>query len=332
MTIKERISNMATEIKFNPSLGAAVATQGTATEEKPLGLQEKQVAPLLGGENVKVSSGAMTDLEKLVARLKSESEATRTSVTQMRLAAVVTALDMAGVRLSQEQSAAFETVAEQEGVKASLEAEMAELCEKYGIGPTDTATMVMDAMIRSLEQAVERAVQDGKDHNEAVAKAKERLEREQAELDRLENAEEKDEAAIATAREAVSAAQGAYDAATAVAAGDKKAIADAQSALAKAEADASRIAVVEAGIADASAKINEAMAIIGNEKMGEIATVLGKTADGVKTSETRISDAEREKEEKKEIALNPFNAIREALEKIDDAILRTIDENRQLKV
>lgn len=323
---------MTTEIKFNPSLGAAVATQGTATEEKPLVLQEKQVAPLLGGENVKVSSGAMTDLEKLVARLRSESDATRIGVTQMRLAAVMTALDMAGVRLSQEQSAAFATITEQEGVVASLEAELAELYAQYGIGPNDNAAMMMDAMIRSLEQAVERAVQEGKDHNEAVAKAKEQLEREQSELDRLENAEEKDEAAIAAAREAVSTAQGAYDAATAVAAGDKKAIADAQSALAKAEADATRITAVKAGMADASAKIDEAMAIVGKEKMGEIAVALGKAAEGVEASETRTSDAEREKEDKKEVALNPFNAIRESLEKIDDAILRTIDENRQLKV
>ncbi len=323
---------MTTEIKFTPSLSAAVAAQGTATEEKPLVLQEKQVAPLLGGENVKVSSGAMTDLEKLVARLKSESEAARTNVTQMRLAAVMTALDMAGVRLSQEQSAAFATIAEQEGVVASLEAELAGFRAEYGIGPKDNASMMMDAMIKSLEQAVERAVQEGKDHNEAVAKAKEQLEREQAELDRLENAEVKDEAAIAAAREAVSAAQGSYDAATAVAAGDKKAISDAQSALAKARKDASRISAVEAGIAEASAKINEAMAVVGNEKMGEISAALGKTAEGAEPSETRTSAAEREKEEKKEVALNPFNAIREALEKIDDAILRTIDENRQLKV
>ena len=87
---------MTTEIKFNPSLSAAVAAQGAGANEQPSILQEKQVAPLLGGENVRVLSGAMTDLEKLVARLKSEDDATRTSVAQMRLTAVITALDTAG--------------------------------------------------------------------------------------------------------------------------------------------------------------------------------------------------------------------------------------------
>ena len=322
---------MTTEIKFNPSLGAAVAAQGSAASEQPSVRQGKQVASLLGGENVKVSSAAMTDLEKLVARLKSEDDKTRASVAQMRLAAVMSALDAANVRLSQEQTAAFATLAEQEGRKASLEAELAGLCATYGIGAGDDAGAVMDAKIRSLEQAVERAIQDGKDHNEAVAKAKEQLAREQAKLDRLERAETKDDAAIAAAREAVAAAQGAYDAAAAVAAGDAKAIADAQSALAKAKADAARIPVVQAGIADASAKIDEAMAIIGGDKMGEIAAALGKAAEGVEAPDARTSDADREKEEEKEMAFDPLNAIRAALDKIDAAILRTIDENQMLK-
>ncbi|MBR1587758.1 MAG: hypothetical protein IJ658_05485 [Kiritimatiellae bacterium] len=322
---------MATEIKFNPSLGAAVATQGASTEEKPLGLQEKQVAPLLGGENVKVSSGSMTDLEKLVARLKNEDDETRAGVAHMRFTAVMTALDVANVRLSQEQSAALATLAEQEDAKASLEAELAALHAEYGIGPGDNASAVMDARIKSLEQAVERAIKDGKDHNEAVAKARERLEREQAKLDRLENSDTKDEAAIAAAREAVKAAQGACDAAAALAAGDAKAIADAQSALAKAKADAARISAVQAGVAGASAKIKEAMAVIGSDKMNEIAAALCSVAEGAEAPEPRTSNAEREKDEAKEIAFDLLKSIRESLQKIDDAILRTIDENQQLK-
>ena len=64
---------MATEIQFGPSLNAAVATQGAAPEESnPFVQQQKQPAPILGVENVRVTSGAVSDLEKLVARLKSE--------------------------------------------------------------------------------------------------------------------------------------------------------------------------------------------------------------------------------------------------------------------
>ena len=307
---------MTTEIKFNPSLAAAVAAQGTAAEEKPLVQQEKHLAPILGGDNVRVKSGAMTDLEKLVARIKSEDDQTRTNLTRMRLAAVMTALDTASVRLTQEQATAFADLTEQQATLGTLEAELAQLYAAYGIGAGDDASAVMEAKIKFLEQAVERAIQEGKDHNEAVAKAKEQLAREQAELDKLENAEVKDEAAIAAAQEAVANAQGAYDAATAVAAGDAKAISDAQSALAKAKTDAARIPTAQAGIGEATAKI---------------AAALGKVAEGAEQPEARTSEAEREKEEEKKIAFDPLNAIRDALDKIDAAILQTIDENLMLK-
>ena len=164
---------MTTEIKFNPSLAAAVAAQGTAAEEKPLVQQEKHLAPILGGDNVRVKSGAMTDLEKLVARIKSEDDQTRTNLTRMRLAAVMTALDTASVRLTQEQATAFADLTEQQATLGTLEAELAQLYAAYGIGAGDDASAVMEAKIKSLEQAVERAIQEGKDHNEAVAKAKE---------------------------------------------------------------------------------------------------------------------------------------------------------------
>ena len=94
---------MTTEIKFNPSLSAAVATQGTAAEENPFVQQENQVAPLLGGENVKVSSGAVTDLEKLVARLKNENQNTQMSVAQRRISILQTVLDSMAGQVSEAQ-------------------------------------------------------------------------------------------------------------------------------------------------------------------------------------------------------------------------------------
>ena len=322
---------MNAEIKFNPSLSAAVAAQGTAANEQPNVSQEKQVTPLLGGENVKISSGAMSDLEKLVAQLKTKSEDARNSVTQLRFSAVMSALDAANVRLTDGQAEAFAAIAEQERIKASLETELSTICSNYGISSKDSASVVMDMVISSLEQAVERAVQEGKDHNETVAKTKEKLEIEQAKLDRLENAEKKDEAAIAAAKEAVSEAQGAYDEATAVAAGDAKAIADAQSALKQAKDNAGKVAELQAGIAAASEAISKAAEVIGSEKLNEIAVALSKTAEGADISDARVSNAEREKEAAKEIAFDPLNVIRESLDKIDEAILRTIDENQQLK-
>ena len=322
---------MTTEIKFNPSLAAAVAAQGAAAGEQAPVLTEKQVAPILGGDNVRVKSGAMTDLEKLVARLKSEDDETRASVTQMRLAAVMSALETANVTLTQAQSAAFADLTGQQAAQAALENELAEIYAAYGIGAGDNASTVMDMQIKTLEQAVARAVQEGKDHNAAVAKAKEQLAREQEKLDRLENAKVKDEKAIAAAREAVAAAQGTYDAAAAGAAGDAKAISDAQSALDKAKTDAARIPVIQSGLEGASAKIASDMAILGTDKMREIADALGKVAEGADAADEHVSEAERKKDEEKEIAFDPLNAIREALDKIDAAILQAIEENQMLK-
>ena len=74
------------------------------------------------------------------------------------------------------------------------------------------------------------------------------------------------------------------------------------------------------------------MSVVGSNQMSAIAVALGQAADGAEAVETRTSNAEREKEEAKAVAFDPLNVIHEALQKIDEAILRTIDENQQLKV
>ena len=266
---------MATEIQFGPSLNAAVAAQGTAPEENNPFVQQQQPAPILGGENVRVTSGAVSDLEKIVARLKSEDDETRSSLTKMRLSAVGAALDAANVRLSAEQAAALEDMLGQEAERADLKAELANIYAEYGITSDATASAVMDAKIKSLEQAIERAVQEGKDHNESVEKEKERLEQE----------------------------------------------------LAKAKAAAARIPVIQSGIAGATAKITADIALLGPGKLNEIAGALEKVAEGAAAPEERMSEAERKEEEEKEIAFDPLNAIRAALDKIDEAIMQTIEEN-----
>ena len=52
----------------------ASQTTAAATQNDAPALQEAKLAPVLGGENVKVTSGAMSDLEKLVAQLKNETD------------------------------------------------------------------------------------------------------------------------------------------------------------------------------------------------------------------------------------------------------------------
>ena len=267
---------MTTEIKFNPSLTAAVAAQGAAAGEQAPVQTEKQVAPLLGGENVKVTSVSTSFLEKLVARLKNESENTQAGVAQKRLMAVMCALDTANVRVTQEKAAALEKLTEAQVKKDELEATQAELYAAYGIGPGDNASVVMDMKIKALEEAVERAVQEGKDHNEAVEKAKEKLER--------------------------------------------------------ARADKAKMESCKSGIADAAAKISEAMEIIGAATMKEIAEALSTVAEDAGSPEVATRPAEEEKEEKKEVALDFANAISKALDKIEEALLSRIEENRVVQV
>ena len=151
------------------------------------------------------------------------------------------------------------------------------------IADHDSGTMTPDEIKRNLptleeralEQAIARAVQDGKDHNETMKKEKERLEQE----------------------------------------------------LAKAQAAAARIPVIQSGIAGATAKITEDIKILGPGKLNEIAVALEKVAEGAVAPDERTSEAEREKEEEKEIAFDPLKAICAALDKIDEAILQTIEEN-----
>ena len=140
---------MATEIQFGPSLNAAVAAQGAAPEESnPFVQQKKQPAPILGGENVRVTSGAVSDLEKIVARLKSEDDETRTSLTKMRLSAVGAALDAANVRLTAEQAAALDDMVLAESERTALEEELAQIYDRYGITDDASAKAIMDAKIK----------------------------------------------------------------------------------------------------------------------------------------------------------------------------------------
>jgi hypothetical protein len=99
----------------------------------------------------------------------------------------------------------------------------------------------------------------------------------------------------------------------------------------KAKTDAARIPVIQSGLEGASAKIASDMAILGTDKMREIADALGKVAEGADAADEHVSEAERKKDEEKEIAFDPLNAIREALDKIDAAILQAIEENQMLK-
>lgn len=277
------------------NLSAAVASTASA---RPLAaLEQPQAAavsqtPVLAGKSLTVSN-ALSDIEKLVAKIETESADARESVAKMRINAVLTLLEGMNVNLTAEQSEAFAQILELGEQSNVLEGELAELYTKYGITDTTLSSVIMDAKIKSLERAVERAVQEGKDHLENVEKAKELRESDQ----------------------------------------ESEKVTELKAQLETAKADKARIADLESKISSISAQIDEATAAIGEKALANIAAALEAKAntDDVTFDEKPKSTAELEKDALKEVETNPLKAIREALERQDEVVLDTIGENRELK-
>ena len=134
----------------------------------------KTTAPILGGQSVKVTDGAMTDLEKLVARLKNESETTRQSVAQRRISILSTVLDSMADKITAAERENILKIEELNGEKGELEKELAALKNDQ---------TVIQALIDSLDKQIEQAVKDGADHREQVEKLKAQRAEQQAKLD-----------------------------------------------------------------------------------------------------------------------------------------------------
>ena len=164
----------------------ATQTTATATQNDAPATQEAKTTPILGGKNVTVVSGAMTDLEKLVATLKNETGDTKMSVTQRRISVLTTVLDSMKDRITQAERESLIKIEELNGEKSEFETKLADLLNDK----TSTKGRIaeLDVKIAELESAVERAVQEGADHREGVEKLKEQREREQAKLDRIDTA------------------------------------------------------------------------------------------------------------------------------------------------
>ena len=164
----------------------ATQTAATATQNDAPATQEAKTTPILGGKNVTVVSGAMTDLEKLVATLKNETGDTKMSVTQRRISVLTTVLDSMKDRITQAERENLIKIEELNGEKLEAETSLAGLQnDKTSIkGRIDA----LDVKIAELESAVERAVQEGEDHRAQVEKLKTLRAEEQKKLDRIDTA------------------------------------------------------------------------------------------------------------------------------------------------
>ena len=176
---------MALELNIN-KLGsnATVADSALATDNFGVN-KEKATGPILRGESLTVTSAAMSDLEKLVARLKNESAETRQSVAQRRISIMQTVLDSLNSQITEADKNALVEIEE-------LSAEQAELEQNVASLTSDKASVqnridILDTQIKALEDQIEQAVQDGKDHREQVEKLKQLRKAEEAKLQNIEN-------------------------------------------------------------------------------------------------------------------------------------------------
>ena len=175
---------MAIELNINKA--ATTVAGDTKLAENQGAAQGTKLGAVLGGENVKVTSGAMTDLEKLVAQLKNENENTKMAVSQRRISILQTVLDSMAGRITKAQKDAILEIETLNIEKAVLEQQLSGLNSDKVDAQGRIA--LLDEQIDALEKQIEQAVEDGADHREQVAELKKQREEEQAKLDQIEGA------------------------------------------------------------------------------------------------------------------------------------------------
>lgn len=125
--------------------------------------QGKALAALLGGKSLTVTDGSMTDLEALVAKLKSDSERTRFLMLMTSLTSIGQSLNAAQKSALESGLALAEKLSELEGdLKGYTDDE----------AKTKAEMAILEAKIDQLQKLIDQAVEDGKEHNELVAEQK----------------------------------------------------------------------------------------------------------------------------------------------------------------
>ena len=265
---------MAIEINVNK---AATTVDMSVAQENAPAAQSAKETPILGGKSLTVTNVATTDLEKLVAQLKNESETTRQNVAQRRVALLQTVLDSMADRVTEAEKTNLLEIEKLNGQKGELEKELAGL--KGDKKATEGRITALDIEIERLEKQIEQAVEDGRDHRERVAELKAQRAKEQEKLDRIDGA----------------------------------------------------IKSVTAKIADVDVKISECTKAIASTTLSEVSAALRAAAGEEKLEpEKPESDSDRKKAAAKEAAADIGRIISESLDKIDEQIMRKIDETREL--
>ena len=141
------------------------ASYQTQTQDAASGaVAAKALASLFGsGSSVAVTSGATTDLEALIEKLRSENERAKFSVLLTSLSAIGQSLTDAQKRTLEQGLALSEKL---DALTQSLDGYSQTLAKDKA----DAA--ILQAKIDSLQKQIDQAVADGKEHNELVAEQK----------------------------------------------------------------------------------------------------------------------------------------------------------------
>ena len=301
---------------IDPNIASTLATRtGQAEQAQPAA---EAAAPILSGQSVTVTSAAASDLEKLVAQLKNENDDRAASMAKRRLASLLDVYTARHGELSARQTRVLQEIAANNDSIAGLTEELKKVLAD--LAAAEGRSTVMQSKIESLERAVAQAVEDGKAHREAIAKLKAQIAADadnedlKARLAKEEKALENSEKALSKARTDLAGAQAA---AGAIAAEIRSLAASAD----KLKAD---IAGLKSANAALAAKIDP-------QTISGLLAAFEEEASAAPAGRN-TSAAEEEKAERKAIANDPANILREAMDRMDEAILRTIDENRDKTV
>ena len=267
---------------------------------------------ILEGKALTVSLAPANDLDKLVAKVKGESDDARLATARRRIAIVLTVLSALNVKISESQK---NNLAQIEALQSQLD-ELADLLSgKEGTLSADEArAAALEAQIESIKKAVANAIKEGEEHRKQVAELKKTRAADDAELKAAEERLAKSEAALAAAQTNLKKAQ--------------TSLASAKQAI---EADKKGIADVKAQIEGLEKKVAECVAAVGDTTLAALAAGLRVEAPEVDPGD-HATNAEREKEEAKATANDPLRAIRAALDRMDADIRKTIEDNRTLLV
>lgn len=303
----------------NPFIPPVTSNQAGESQKAQAG-GAQQLPPLLGGLSVTVTVAPHTDLEKLVARLKNEHENTKSDVAQRRLASVLEIYSERYGDLTTKQTQALEDITANNAAIDEKTKELAEVEAALEKGEGDAK--VLQTEIESLQRAIAQAIEDGKTHRENVAKLKEQLSHDQ-DNEQLKAELKKEEDAVKAADDARDKAQG-----------DLTLVQEKAVALSlKIQLLTGQEAALNGAIADLNDKNAKLAAFLDTQTVKNLLAAFKEDIPETDADAwNRASHADRKKIEEKSNANNPANILHEAMERMDESILRDIDEKRDKKV